>query len=607
MTATPTSGVHLRPFGSYLLVRKVSSGGMADVYRARVVGIRGFSKTVAIKRIYPHLLERSRFVRMFTDEAKIAARLVHPNIVQIHELGEESGVPYIAMEYVRGRDLYLVTRRLLALGRRFPPEFVVRVVAELCQGLQHAHDFCMADGRHQEIVHRDVSPRNVLLGFDGEVKLTDFGVARARDREEHTEHGLIKGKVRYLSPEAAAGAVIDRRSDLFSLGVVMAEMLTMRALREGPSDLAILLSVRAGELDWERLREVPVALRGVLNRALAVDPEARFPSAEAFGDALLTAAGLDFGYMDQSGARRLMRELYAAEIDVEHQEDAEVDRLLAEGLAPAEPEPAEDASDPPAKPAGLRVRAGVRQTAKVVPQPKPEERPSSEGDLVSTSLARVMHGIAAAEANGRLDLHRDPVRKSIFFEDGDPSFAVSNVESELFGEHLVGRGALSRQEHSRVLDRAASEGISFSEALLKLEVLPPHQLYRHLAEQVRDRVLDLFTWSGGRYAFFDGVSTPPTATPLGLRTYPLIHAGVNECVPLAIIHRALEGARNRRAVTSGAELPLVLQLAGREQRILRALANHDGNIDQVVRLEKDDEPVLRLLYLMQEIEYLRLE
>ncbi|MCJ7753460.1 MAG: serine/threonine protein kinase, partial [Thermoanaerobaculales bacterium] len=170
-------------FGRYILVDKISSGGMADVYRAKVVGIRGFTKTVAIKRIHPHLMERKRFLRMFTDEAKIASRLVHPNVVQIYDLGEADGLPYIAMEYVPGRDLFRVLQRLINLERRCPWRLATKIVTDVCAGLQFAHEFRSPDGQPQEIVHRDISPRNILISYNGEIKLTDFGVARARDRE----------------------------------------------------------------------------------------------------------------------------------------------------------------------------------------------------------------------------------------------------------------------------------------------------------------------------------------------------------------------------------------------------------------------------------------
>ncbi len=295
----------MESFGKYVLIDHISSGGMADVYRAKVQGIRGFTKTVAIKRIHEHLLERTRFLRMFTDEAKIASRLVHHNIVQIYDLGEVDSMPFIAMEYVSGRDLYRVLKRLAAMNRKFPWRLATLVISEVCTGLHFAHEFRSPDGQPQEIVHRDVSPRNIVLSYDGEVKLTDFGVARARDREEHTEHGVIKGKVRYISPEGAKGEEVDRRSDIFSLGIVLAEMLTMAPLRDAPNEMVMLLDIRKGNFDRGRIDELPESLRTVIDRAIATDPDDRYPTAAAMRDDLLVAGRCRHPAHDQGRGRHL--------------------------------------------------------------------------------------------------------------------------------------------------------------------------------------------------------------------------------------------------------------------------------------------------------------
>ncbi len=594
----------MRRFGKYVLVGRISSGGMADVYRARVVGIRGFSKTVAIKRIFPHLLERQRFLRMFTDEAKISSRLLHPNIVQIHELGEDRGVPYIAMEYVAGRDLFLVVQRLARAREAFPVGLARRVVAEVCSGLEYAHRFGIAEGSPQEIVHRDVSPRNVLIGWTGEVKLTDFGVARARDREEHTEHGLIKGKIRYLSPEAAAGRELDGRSDLFSLGVVLAEMVLMAPLHAEPNDLAVLMAIRDGKLDLDRLKAFPGGLRPVLDHALATDPGRRFPSAAAFRDAILDPHLDCEPPFTAEQTERFMRERFAEEIERELARDREVDAILASESAQAElsgtAQTAAAADPAPAAAAPPVVRTLPPPRFSFPATPKEEVRPAFEGSLAVDSLAGVLHRLAVEHATGRLDLVREPLVKSVFLELGDPVFIVSNSSAELFGEHLVARGLLSTKEHSSAMDYAASKGVRFSEALLSLHILAPHQLYRFLGEQVRDRILELFTWTAGRYLFFSGLEPPELGIPLDLKAYELIHEGVGERLPLATIRRALDGHLRQTFTVSVNGRPESLRLSGREQRLLRVIESEAGSIGDVIRRERDEEQVLRLAYLLRE-------
>ncbi|HSO23898.1 MAG TPA: protein kinase, partial [Chondromyces sp.] len=507
-------------FGRYILVDKISSGGMADVYRAKVVGIRGFTKTVAIKRIHPHLLERTRFLRMFTDEAKIASRLVHPNIVQIYDLGEADGLPYIAMEYVPGRDLFRVLQRLIHLERRCPWRLATRIVNEVCTGLHFAHEFRSPDGQPQEIVHRDVSPRNVILSYNGEIKLTDFGVARARDREEHTEHGIIKGKVRYLSPEAAYAREVDRRSDLFSLGIVFAEMLLMEPLRSGPNEMAMLLDIRKGEFDRARFKPIPKPLRAVLNRALEVDPADRFATALDFAVDLATRYDDSSLPMSEAEVSTFMHSLFDEDIAKEEARDKEVEdellqqsdelELKAPGTGPAEVTRVSGLNP-------LNIFSSRSAGPVAVPAlPVEDQRPAKatrEGSLHETSLVRLLHEINEARISGILDLRRDPIKKSLEIEDGNPVFANSNVESELFGEHLVAQGVLSREQHREILDFAARKALRFTEALLELGACTPNVLFQELSGQVRNRILDLFSWISGTFALYVDAPIAETGLP----------------------------------------------------------------------------------------------
>lgn len=604
-------------FGNYLLVDRISSGGMADVFKAKIRGVRGFTKTVAIKRIHRHLLERRRFLRMFSDEAKIASRLAHPNIVQIYDLGEQDGVPYIAMEFVYGRDLYQVVERIAESGQRCPWPLALRVVDELCQGLHHAHEFRSLDGQPQAIVHRDVSPRNVLLSFDGEIKLTDFGVARARDREEHTEHGVIKGKIRYISPESARGYEVDRRSDLYSLAVVFAELLTMHPLRTGVNDLELLMAVREGRVDLSHVAALPRALREVLERALAVDPDARFPTAMDLRAAILDAARPDLEPLSAPATAAFLRSLFAPEIAVETENDRRVEAHLAEEAqralriaipagvtAPISPHRDPDhplnifPSITPGTPDPRRAPPGSAQP----PRTPYTGLPHLEGDLQQLSLARLLHRLCENRISGRLDVRREPLIKTLFLAEGRPVFVISNAESELFGEHLVAHGVISRAQHAITLDHAARHGLRFTEALLALRKVEPSKLYRHLAEQVRDRILDIFTWPRGQFAFYKDAVAPEPGMPLNLRTHTLIHEGIQDRVSMGLIRSTLNPQSNHRLVRVGGALPVDLQLSGRQQRILRTIATESPTLAELLRKERDEEQIMRLVYLLSEIE-----
>ena len=232
------------PFGRYTLLKKIASGGMGQVLLGKK-GSDDFEKLVVIKRILPHLVEDEEFFAMFRDEAKITMRLDHPNIARINEFGVENGVHYIEMEYVAGEDLRRIEKQAAAVGKGIPIGVVVRIIADAAAGLDFAHKARDAKGTPLNLVHRDVSPQNVLVGFDGSVKLIDFGVAKAAGRAQHTATGILKGKFPYMSPEQADGLDLDARSDVFALGIVLWEQLTGRRLFKGDNDLATQRLVKA--------------------------------------------------------------------------------------------------------------------------------------------------------------------------------------------------------------------------------------------------------------------------------------------------------------------------------------------------------------------------
>ncbi|MFT5682947.1 MAG: serine/threonine protein kinase, partial [Myxococcota bacterium] len=272
-----------RRFGRYELLEHIASGGMAEVFLARSFGLEGFQKQLVIKRILPALASEPRFVSMFIKEAKITAGLSHPNIVQIFELGKVNTDHYITMEYLHGRDLAGINRSLRKTGDRMPLPLAVYVIASLLRGLAYAHSLTNATGAPLNLVHRDVSPHNVLVSFLGEVKLLDFGIARLTSGEEQPKTGRVGGgKFAYMSPEQASGAPLDHRSDLFSAGIVLYELLVGERLFQHPDPEEKLRQVREAEVPDPREKnpDIPDPLWHILRRMLAADPADRYDRAE---------------------------------------------------------------------------------------------------------------------------------------------------------------------------------------------------------------------------------------------------------------------------------------------------------------------------------------
>jgi len=270
-----------RRFGSYLLLRRLAVGGMAEVFLARRQGIEGFQKTIVIKRIRQHLSEQPSFVKMFLNEARLAAELIHSNIAQVFDLGRVGKFYFIAMEYVNGRDMRQVIPQAQKKGIFFPLEYSLKVARDVCEGLYYAHRKTDDRGNPLNIVHRDITPENIMVSFDGEVKILDFGVAKAENLVGETRAGEVKGKLGYLSPEQITGKTVDHRADIFSLGVVLYEWLSGRRLFSGNSDVEVLKSVIEGRIYPPSYfkPDVPRPVEEIVLRALERNRELRYQSA----------------------------------------------------------------------------------------------------------------------------------------------------------------------------------------------------------------------------------------------------------------------------------------------------------------------------------------
>src|SRR5262245_32671643 len=331
---------------------------MAEVYRAKAFGVEGFERLVAVKRILPNIAEDKEFIRMFIEEAKLAVQLNHANIAQIFDLGVVDGSYYIALEHVHGRDLRATYHRCRGMGEPMAVAQACFVVMKVCEGLDYAHNKRDASGRELHLVHRDVSPQNILISFEGEVKLIDFGIAKAAGKGSKTQAGILKGKFGYMSPEQVRGIPIDRRSDVFSCGIVLYELLSGERLFVGESDFSTLEKVRNVEIlpPSTYNRRIPDELERIVLKALSKDPEDRYQNAIDLHDelqAFVYTAGEFYSRKDLAG---WMKKTFGKEIEEE--------TAKLEGYRQLKPEVA-------APPPGPRTITGSRPIG-VPHTPKPE-------------------------------------------------------------------------------------------------------------------------------------------------------------------------------------------------------------------------------------------
>lgn len=329
------------PFGKYYLLERINVGGMAEVFKAKATGVEGFERMVAVKRILPSIAEDEEFITMFVDEAKIAVQLTHANVAQIFDLGKVGDSYFIALEYVHGKDLRAIFHRARQRGEQVPIPMACFVIMKICEGLDYAHNKRDSAGRFLNLVHRDVSPQNLLVSYEGECKIIDFGIALAAGKAGRTQAGILKGKFGYMSPEQVQqGFEIDRRSDVFGVGICLYELLTGERLFVAETDFATLEKVRNVDIMPPSTynRRIPEDLEQIVLRALARNRDDRHQTAMALHDELqsfMYTSGNFFGRKDLS---MYMQRVFAEELSKETARDREYATLDLPALHTGEDE-----------------------------------------------------------------------------------------------------------------------------------------------------------------------------------------------------------------------------------------------------------------------------
>ncbi len=311
----------VKRFGKYTLIKKLATGGMAEIWLSRQGGIAGFNRFVVIKKILSHLAEEETFRNMFLDEAKMSAQLTHPNIVQVYDFGEADGTYYIAMEFISGENLAAIAWRGVKRKKPLSPTFAARIIADACKALNYAHHLTKSDGTALEIVHRDISPQNILVTYEGEIKVVDFGIAKAATKSQHTKTGMLKGKFSYMSPEQCLGEHVDMRSDVFALGIVCYELCTGKRLFKHESELMILEMITKRRITppSEVSEGISPELEGIIMKALEKNREDRYQTGQEFALALDDYLRRDGASSSNADIAEYMRSLFGDKIEEKRQ------------------------------------------------------------------------------------------------------------------------------------------------------------------------------------------------------------------------------------------------------------------------------------------------
>ncbi|MEM7138310.1 MAG: serine/threonine-protein kinase [Myxococcota bacterium] len=615
------------PLGDYTLVDRIAVGGMAEVFRALEPRAVGEPRVVVLKRMLPHIADESHAQEMFAEEARLASRVTHPNVVHVLGHGEIEGQPYLTLEYVPGCDLWRLNRRLTHESKRLEHDLVVYLVRQILEGLDAVHGATDRDGSALGIVHRDISPSNVLISIHGDVKIADFGIARSEaDVFTPDTAARANGKLGYLAPEQVSGGDIDHRADLFSAGVIAAELFMRRPLFAGGSELAVLLAIRDAEVHpfVEFLPQLPEGLGAVILSALSAKVDERPPTARAFWAALEPW---------QSRPEDVLR-AELAKIVGEIATEPRTRRTSADTVPKATMPPTpilladEHPSTTNVTPLEYKIRKPNGATVGPLPYAKVVEAVATGqvtgddnvsvagGDFQPLSTHQDLYrhvpasrmtptttriaSTASAERSVEFDnggfvvalvrtlvtrrtglwlCEQGGVRKEVYTKLGVPAFVTSNLAGELLGEHLVKKRVINRSELDMALAVMPRFEGKLGDTLVALGLVEPLELFQHIAEQVREKLLDLFTWASGTAMFYEGVDPPSSGFPLRLDAWEILDRGL------------------QRRIAEGFENKLILERGGRQvvqaDRIDTAVATAKlpADIQAALRLCKEPQTV----------------
>jgi len=651
-------------FGGYELIEKIGIGGMAEVYRARAVSQEGVERTLVIKKILPEHAANQAFIRMLVAEARVSSLLHHGNIVQVFELGEIDGQYYIAMEYVPGPDLLTVLTAATDAHLRVPLDLALFIISEVCNGLDYAHKATDPQGRPLNLVHRDISPSNVLVSDQGAVKLMDFGVAsadlgrRGRKRAIEQPAGPLKGKLGYMAPEQVSTRTVDHRADLFALGIVLFETLTLKRLFLGTSDLQTLANVRDAQIEPKLARHpyIPEEVQAILRRALAKDPVKRYPDAAAFREAILD-------YLFTQRLRVTNRKLARFLGDLDWHDTTRQTRLRDDAPNPPKtpsppPVPATGPDTPPTTlstkaelqaatfhlrqvsgqplgPIDYETLLGLIHRRAITPNEPlrvdsspwttleklaahldlPEKRlrpdttpPSQQGPLNRLVLPTLLHQLVTTGANATLRVTDGPRTKSLTLVRGELVGTRSNDPAERLGHFMLTRGLLDAAALAAAIIASAQHETRLGDALVADGTLTPHALVEALQDQLRARALELFGWRQGWYSVHPGDPSTDQMTLAGIDGLELLTQGLRTHWDLPALERLFADQMDR-VITPSADAPQEhrLPLTPSESRLQAHLAPGRSVHEAVDTLDPDDRlAVLRLLLLQQRTGHLTL-
>lgn len=639
-------------FGNYTLIKKIGKGGMAEIFLATPLMSPHF--LVVIKKINPELVEDKHYITMFLDEARLMSCLMHPNIIQILDVGEVNGEYYICMEYVHGKDLLTIIEYCAGTGIKIPEDIALHIMLEILEGLDYIHNVKGPDNKELKVIHRDLSPSNILISLDGEVKIGDFGIAKAALQKNVTRAGYIKGKIGYMSPEQVEGRPLDHRTDVYVAGLVLYEIFSQKMYFNIENEFEALKAMREAKPKDrnELLNYMTPGLIDILYKALKKDPNDRFQSAVEFSSAIMQYMIENRLSTNVNILSAFMRSLFPTDETLLEQ----IHNISKKSSAFIEP-PSQKKSKVRSKIRNLKFYLKDRHEKVIGPftldaliniikiynlspstlastdnkffkpldqyqelleafQSGPEEKtgifstsPQYQGLLSEVSVTKLFFRFASAKVTGKLLFKDGVIEKSVYLRDGFPEHIETNRKDELFGEILVKRNIITRTRLNLTLKEQEKKRQKIGDILIEKGYLKPADLIKLLTEQMRMRYFELFNWEKGKYEFYAHLVSKNVSHPIGMGAFALISEAVRNKMNYSIIEKSLEPNINKKIVVFKDRVinPESFRLTQEELKITNELNNSTLNFIYKKFRMTSNELINRLVYLLYQAEIIDFE
>jgi len=645
-------------FGEFMLLERIGTGGMAEIYLARYSDpAQAANPPFVIKRLLPELANNRTLVDLLIAEARVTSLLHHPNIVRIDGHGHVDGRYYISMEYIDGPDFLALLGACTHGNIRMPTELALHVLAEVARGLAHAHVATDQDGNALNIIHRDVSPSNVLIGSRGDIKIMDFGVARADlgMSAPERERGGLRGKIGYMSPEQVMSRPIDRRADVFALGIVLFEALTLKRLFVGTNDVQTLMNIREADVDSRLARHayIPRPLRDLLRKALAKNPDERFQTASDFREAILDYLFQQRKRVEPEHLASFVSQLMSSQVHIQRSAADHSPRELESDAMPMPPPVVIDPlaslrqADFSRATFHFRNRDGslfgpvnypqlqslitefavspgdfvsvnnsdwlrIRDIPALVaahPVLLDDEpiRPNVDGPIHALRLPSVFFTIAREHMTGKLKLTSHDAVKCLFFDAGRPVAAFSTLKTDLFGAWLVERGRITQAQLDQALAVTRVPARPLGQTLVEARHLTAEELDLALIEHLKTRMNEAIGWRDGWYEFFEGVFPPRRVDNHDLDLTAMVVDVFSRQLPQAELENLFDDFTDRKILPTPTTFARhVSTFLGPERlSIAQQLLDHGGRLRDIPGTEADRYLVALLLHQADGLSFAR--